>query len=50
MKNESQQIQVDPRDIHYTKRNMPPGPYKQYATPQDDNVKYLEHQQQSQED
>jgi hypothetical protein len=31
--NESQRIQVDPRNIHYTKRNVPPGPYKQYATP-----------------
>jgi hypothetical protein len=28
-----QRIQVDPRNIHYTKRNVPPGPYKQCATP-----------------
>jgi cold shock CspA family protein len=33
MENESQQIQVDPRNIHYTKRSMPPCPYKQCATP-----------------
>jgi hypothetical protein len=33
MENESQPIQVDPRNIHYTKSNMPPGPYKQCATP-----------------
>jgi hypothetical protein len=32
----SQRIQVDPRNIHYTKRNVrppPPGPYKQCVTP-----------------
>jgi hypothetical protein len=33
MENESQWIQVDPRNIHYTKRDLPPGPYKQCATP-----------------
>jgi hypothetical protein len=33
MENESQRIQVDPRHIHYTTRNAPPGPYKQCATP-----------------
>jgi hypothetical protein len=33
MENESQRIQVDPRNIHYTKRNVPPGPYKEWATP-----------------
>jgi hypothetical protein len=27
MENESQRIQVDPRSIHYTKRNVPPRPY-----------------------
>jgi hypothetical protein len=32
MKNESQRIHVDPRNIHYTKRNMSPSPYKQCAT------------------
>jgi hypothetical protein len=32
MENESQQIQVDPCNIHYTKRNVAPGPYKQCAT------------------
>jgi hypothetical protein len=29
----SQRIQVDPRNIHYTKRNVPPSLYKQCATP-----------------
>jgi hypothetical protein len=33
MENESQRIQVDPRNIHYTKRNVSPGPYKQRGTP-----------------
>jgi hypothetical protein len=33
MENESQRIQVDPCNIHYMKRNVPPGPYKQCATP-----------------
>jgi hypothetical protein len=33
MENESQWIQLDPRNIPYTKRNVPPGPYKQFATP-----------------
>jgi hypothetical protein len=33
MVNETQWSQVDPRHIHYTKRNMPSGPYKQCATP-----------------
>jgi hypothetical protein len=28
MENESQRIQVDPHNIHCTKRNVPPGPYK----------------------
>jgi hypothetical protein len=27
--------------IHYTKRNMPPGPYKQSAPPREEDVKYL---------
>jgi hypothetical protein len=40
MENESQQIQVDPRNIHYTKSNVPPSPYKQCAIPRED-VKYL---------
>jgi hypothetical protein len=33
MENEIQRIQVNPRNIHYTKRNVPPppGPYKQCA-------------------
>jgi hypothetical protein len=31
MENESQRIQVDLRNIHYTKRNVPTGPYKQCA-------------------
>jgi hypothetical protein len=41
MENESQWIQVDPCNIHYTKRNVTPGPYKQCATPQEEDVKYL---------
>jgi hypothetical protein len=41
MENESQRIQVDPRNIHYTKRNVPPGPYKQCETPQEKTVMYL---------
>jgi hypothetical protein len=41
MENESQRIQVDPRNIHYTKRNVPPSPYKQCATPQEEDVKYV---------
>jgi hypothetical protein len=53
MKNESQRIQVDPRNIHYMKRqadprnihymkrNVLPGPYKQCATPQEEDVKLL---------
>jgi hypothetical protein len=46
MENESERIQVEPRNIHYTKRNVPPGPYKQCATPQED-VKYLGLQQET---
>jgi hypothetical protein len=41
MENESQRIHIDPRNINYTKRNVPPGPYKQCATPQEEDVKYL---------
>jgi hypothetical protein len=41
MENESQRIQVDPCNIHYTKRNMLPGPYKQCATPREEDVMYL---------
>jgi hypothetical protein len=33
MENGIQRIQVDPRHIHYTERNVPPGPYKQCAIP-----------------
>jgi hypothetical protein len=33
LENESQRIQVYPRNIHYTKRKVPLGPYKQCATP-----------------
>jgi hypothetical protein len=33
MENERQQIQVDPRNIYYRKKNVPIGPYKQCATP-----------------
>jgi hypothetical protein len=33
MGNESERIQVNPRHIHHTKRNVPPGPYKQCVTP-----------------
>jgi hypothetical protein len=40
MENESQQMKVDPRNIHYTKRIVSPSPYKQCATPPE-NVKYL---------
>jgi hypothetical protein len=43
MENESQRIQGDPRNIHYTKRNMPSPPpvhIKNVQLPQDD-VKYL---------
>jgi hypothetical protein len=41
MEHESYQIQVGPRHIHYTKRNVLPGPYKQCATPQEEDIKYL---------
>jgi hypothetical protein len=41
MVNKSQRIQVVPRNIHYMKRNMPSGPYKESATPQEKDVKYL---------
>jgi hypothetical protein len=40
MENESQRIQVDPRNIHHTKRNVSLGPYKECATTHED-VKYL---------
>jgi hypothetical protein len=33
MENESYRIQVDPSNILYMKRNVPPGPYRQCATP-----------------
>jgi hypothetical protein len=33
MEKESQRIQVDPRNIHYTKRKVLPGPLKPCATP-----------------
>jgi hypothetical protein len=33
MEYESQRIQFDPRNIHYTKRIVPPSLYKQCATP-----------------
>jgi hypothetical protein len=33
IENKSQRIQVVPRHIHHTKRNVPPGPYKQSAAP-----------------
>jgi hypothetical protein len=32
LENESQRIQVDPRNIHYTKRDVSLGPYKECAT------------------
>jgi hypothetical protein len=38
---EWKRIQFDPRNIHYTKRNVPPGPYKQCVISQDEDVKYL---------
>jgi hypothetical protein len=42
MENENQRIQVDPRNIHYTQRNVPPGPYKQCVQlPKKEDVKYL---------
>jgi hypothetical protein len=43
MENESQRIQVDPRNIHYTKRNMAPPPVhiNNVQLPQKENVKYL---------
>jgi hypothetical protein len=33
MENESHRIQVDPCNIHYMRRSVIPGPYKQCATP-----------------
>jgi hypothetical protein len=33
MGNKSWRVKVDPRHIHHTKINMPPGPHKQCATP-----------------
>jgi hypothetical protein len=41
MENESQRIQVEPRHIHYTNTNVPPGPYKQLQLPQEEDMKYL---------
>jgi hypothetical protein len=41
MENESKRIQVDPRHFHYRKRNLPLGPCKQCATPQEEDAKYL---------
>jgi hypothetical protein len=38
MENESQRIQVDPRNIHYTKRNVPPGPYKVCSSPKKSSI------------
>jgi hypothetical protein len=40
MENESKRIQVDPHNIHYTKRNVPLGPINNVQLPQED-VKYL---------
>jgi hypothetical protein len=41
MGNESQGIQVDPRNIHYTKRNYPPAHINNVQLPQEEDVKYL---------
>jgi hypothetical protein len=41
MENESHRIQVDPRNIHYTKRNVPPVPINNVQLPQEEVVKYL---------
>jgi hypothetical protein len=41
MENESQRIKVDPRNIHYTKRNVPLVYINSVQLPQEDNVKYL---------
>jgi hypothetical protein len=42
MENESQRIQVDPRNIHYTKRNVPrPVHINNVQLPQKEDVKYL---------
>jgi hypothetical protein len=43
MKNESLRIQVDPRNIHYKKRYVPPPPVhiNKVELPQEEDVKYL---------
>jgi hypothetical protein len=43
MENEIQRIQLDPRNIHYTKRNVPPSPdpYNNVQLPQEEDFKYL---------
>jgi hypothetical protein len=38
MDNKSQRIQIDPRRIHYTKWNVLPSPYKQCATPPEEEA------------
>jgi hypothetical protein len=43
MENESQRIQVDPRHIHYAKRDIPPPPghINNAQLPQKEDVKYF---------
>jgi hypothetical protein len=41
MGNESQRIQVDPRNIHYTKRNVPSVHINNMHLPQEEDIKYL---------
>jgi hypothetical protein len=42
MENESQRIQVDPRNIHYTRRNVPrPVPINNVQLLQKEDIKYL---------
>jgi hypothetical protein len=40
MENKSQRIQIDPRNIHYTKRNVPVD-INNVQLPQEEDVKYL---------
>jgi hypothetical protein len=41
MENESQRIQVDPRNIPFTKSNVPPVHISSVQIPQEEDVKYL---------
>jgi hypothetical protein len=41
MENESQRIQVDSRNIHYMKRNMPPVHINNVQLSEEEDVKYL---------